>query len=160
MLIAGFFSSIGGIAGLFGSIMTIITFITFICKPIRVKFINWLSKSLQIVDLNNRFNDHLVHYEELKERAEDRNKCVYEIKDTLESFIEKSKNDQQISIDIQLCLIRDSILTAYYKYKPLGVIPMYVKENITKQYELYKNLGGNSYVGSLVEELVRIETEM
>ena len=57
------------------------------------------------------------------------------------------------------CLLRSNITSKYYVYNELKEIPLYEKENIDYMLEIYKKLGGNSYVGGLVEEIERILKE-
>ena len=45
------------------------------------------------------------------------------------------------------CLLRSNITSKYYVYNELKEIPLYEKENIDYMFEIYKKLGGNSYVG-------------
>ena len=51
------------------------------------------------------------------------------------------------------CLLRSNITSKYYVYNELKEIPLYEKENIDYMFEIYKKLGGNSYVGELVKEI-------
>lgn len=55
-----------------------------------------------------------------------------------------------------MCLLRSNITSKYYVYKELGSIPYYEKENIDKIHEQYKEMGGNSYVDIIVDELNRL----
>ena len=54
------------------------------------------------------------------------------------------------------CLLRSNITSKYYVYNKLKEIPLYEKENIDYMFEIYKKLGGNSYVGGLVEEINKL----
>ena len=54
------------------------------------------------------------------------------------------------------CLLRSNITSKYYVYNELKEIPLYEKENIDYMFEIYKKLGGNSYVGGLVEEINKL----
>lgn len=51
------------------------------------------------------------------------------------------------------CLLRSNITSKYYVYSQMGEIPYYEKENIDRMYEQYKNMGGNSYVDTIVKEI-------
>lgn len=51
------------------------------------------------------------------------------------------------------CLLRSNITSKYYVYTEIGAIPLYEKENINYMEEQYTAMGGNSYVGKLVEEI-------
>ena len=54
------------------------------------------------------------------------------------------------------CLLRSNITSKYYVYNELKEIPLYEKENINYMAERYKMMGGNSYVGGLVEEINKL----
>ena len=51
------------------------------------------------------------------------------------------------------CLLRSNITSKYYVYSEIGEIPYYEKENIDKMFEQYQNMGGNSYVDTIVKEI-------
>lgn len=51
------------------------------------------------------------------------------------------------------CLLRSNITSKCYVYSEMGEIPYYEKENIDKMFEQYKNMGGNSYVDTIVKEI-------
>lgn len=51
------------------------------------------------------------------------------------------------------CLLRSNITSKYHVYSQMGEIPYYEKENIDRMYEQYKNMGGNSYVDTIVKEI-------
>ena len=55
-----------------------------------------------------------------------------------------------------MCLLRSSITSKYYVYKEIGSIPYYEKENIDKMHEQYKDMGGNSYVDIIVDEINKL----
>ena len=57
------------------------------------------------------------------------------------------------------CLLRSNITSKYYVYNELKEIPLYEKENIDYMFEIYKKLGGNSYVGGLVEEINKLPSK-
>ena len=51
------------------------------------------------------------------------------------------------------CLLRSNITSKYYVYSEMKQIPYYEKENIDRMFEQYKNMGGNSYVDTIVREI-------
>ena len=51
------------------------------------------------------------------------------------------------------CLLRSNITSKYYVYSELKEIPCYEKENIDMMFEEYKNMNGNSYVETIVNEI-------
>lgn len=64
------------------------------------------------------------------------------------------KNDEST-----LCLLRHSITQIYEQYKEEKAIPSHMKENVCSLYENYHNLGGNSYISSIVKEMMDWETK-
>lgn len=57
------------------------------------------------------------------------------------------------------CLLRSNITSKYYVYSELNEIPYYEKENIDRMFEQYKNMGGNSYVDTIVREINQLPTK-
>ena len=73
----------------------------------------------------------------------------------------KKREEQQKQKDEQqqkalMCLLRSNITSKYYVYTEIGSIPYYEKENVDKMYEQYDNMGGNSYVEIIVEEINKL----
>ena len=62
------------------------------------------------------------------------------------------KRDTNQEEDLK-CLLRSNITSKYYVYNEMGSIPIYEKENIDYMFEIYKKLGGNSYVERIVKEI-------
>ena len=57
------------------------------------------------------------------------------------------------------CLLRSNITSKYYVYSELREIPYYEKENVDRMFEQYKNMGGNSYVETIVREINQLPTK-
>ena len=57
------------------------------------------------------------------------------------------------------CLLRSNITSKYYVYSEMQQIPYYEKENIDRMFEQYKNMGGNSYVDTIVREINSLPTK-
>lgn len=51
------------------------------------------------------------------------------------------------------CLLRDSITTIYYKRLPESEIKTYEVEDVTKLFDSYRKLGGNSYVQNIYDQM-------
>lgn len=51
------------------------------------------------------------------------------------------------------CLLRSNITSKYYVYNEIGEIPQYEKQNINYLAEAYYNMGGNSYIKEIVDEI-------
>lgn len=67
----------------------------------------------------------------------------------LKDYKKHDKNQE----DSLKCLLRSNITSKYYVYTELKEIPYYEKENIDRMFEQYKNMGGNSYVETIVKEI-------
>jgi hypothetical protein len=67
----------------------------------------------------------------------------------LKDYKKRDKNQE----DSLKCLLRSNITSKYYVYTELKEIPYYEKENIDRMFEQYKNMGGNSYVDTIVKEI-------
>lgn len=70
----------------------------------------------------------------------------------IKSYKEKDKHQEEAL----KCLLRSSITKIYYKYKDLGYIPQYERENVIYMHEQYKNMNGNSYVDELYPEILAL----
>ena len=67
----------------------------------------------------------------------------------LKDYKKRDKNQEEAL----KCLLRSNITSKYYVYSELKEIPYYEKENIDRMFEQYKNMGGNSYVDTIVREI-------
>lgn len=67
----------------------------------------------------------------------------------LKDYKKRDRNQE----DSLKCLLRSNITSKYYVYTELKEIPYYEKENIDRMFEQYKNMGGNSYVETIVKEI-------
>ena len=61
------------------------------------------------------------------------------------------KNQQEMLLQIY----RTSIATIHSIYAPMGRIPLNVFSEVCRTYDLYKGLGGNSYIHDMVEDMRR-----
>ena len=53
----------------------------------------------------------------------------------------------------QKCLLRSEILHIYYKHLDDGEIPQFRRQNVDYLYKAYKELGGNSFIDDVYEEI-------
>lgn len=53
----------------------------------------------------------------------------------------------------QKCLLRSEILHIYYKHLDVGEIPQYKRQNVDYLYKAYKELGGNSFIDDVYEDI-------
>lgn len=124
------------IASYCGSISAIIALAVLIIKPLRKKFVEWISKASDRDGINSKI-------------------------DTLTKLVQKQveQNEQQrLELDKQSealrCSLRTSILSTYYKYHFEENIPIFEKECFAKSCETYFSMGGNSFVHQCYEEIM------
>ena len=55
------------------------------------------------------------------------------------------------------CLLRSNLVNQYFVYKETKKMPYYCKQNWYVMFEVYKNLGGNSFVIDLKQKIDDIE---
>ena len=121
-----------------GSITTILALITIIVKPIRNRFVGWISKTSDKDNLNKKL-DKLTA---LVERQVEQNK-------SMETELQKQ------SLALQATL-RNSILAIYNSRMKENSISLYEKENLARLYESYSSIGGNSFGHNCVGELNKL----
>lgn len=126
---------INTIASYCGSISAIIALIILVVKPIRDRFVTWVTKTSNRDELNTKI-DNLT--ELVEKQIEQNNNINTELK--------------KQSMALQATL-RDSILKIFNESMAKGFITMYEKENLAKLFEQYKNLGGNSFIFECYQEL-------
>lgn len=123
------------IAGYCGSISAIIALVILIVKPIRNKFVDWITKTSNRDELNAKI-DNLT---ELVEKQVEQN-------DIINAELQKQSMALQASL-------RNSILVIYNDSIAKGHMTMFEKQNLSKLFSEYKNLQGNSFICDLVNEL-------
>ena len=126
---------INTIASYCGSISAIIALIVLVVKPIRDRFVTWVTKTSNRDELNTKI-DNLT---ELVEKQVKQN-------DTINAELKKQ------SMALQATL-RDSILNIYNSRMQLGFITMYEKQNLAELFKQYEALDGNCFVHNCVDEL-------
>ena len=126
---------INTIASYCGSISAIIALVVLIVKPVRTKFVDWVSKTSNREELNAKI-DNLTE--------------LVEKQITQSNIINAELQKQSMALQATL---RDSILNIFNESMAKGFITMYEKENLAKLFEQYKNLGGNSFIFECYQEL-------
>lgn len=126
---------INTIASYCGSISAIIALVVLIVKPIRSKFVDWITKTSNRDELNAKI-DNLT---ELVEKQVEQN-------DIINAELQKQSMALQASL-------RNSILVIYNDSIAKGHMTMFEKQNLSKLFSEYKNLQGNSFICDLVNEL-------
>lgn len=123
------------VASYCGSISAIIALVVLIVKPLRTKFVEWISKTSDRDGINAKI-DTLT---ELVQKQVEQN-------DEINTELKK----QSMALQANL---RNSILVIYNSRMKAGCISMYEKENLAKLHEQYQSLGGNSFIHTCVDEL-------
>ena len=126
---------INTIASYCGSISAIIALIVLVVKPVRDRFVTWVTKTSNRDELNTKI-DNLTG---LVEKQVEQN-------DIINAELQKQ------SMALQATL-RDSILNIYNSRMQLGFITMYEKQNLAELFKQYEALDGNCFVHNCVDEL-------
>jgi hypothetical protein len=121
------------VGSLCSAIIVIITFLGFIFKwPFKI--------------VNKYYEDHTKQIIDNK---------VNEVKTMIEDLSNTVSKDQIATI----ATLRHDITYIYEKYKDAKVLPGNTKKDICSLYETYTDLGGNSYVHEIYEEMMKWETK-
>ena len=126
---------INTIASYCGSISTIIALIVLVVKPVRDRFVTWVTKTSNRDELNTKI-DNLT---ELVEKQVKQN-------DNINAELKKQ------SMALQATL-RNSILNIYNARMQMGFMTMYEKQNLAELFKQYEALDGNCFVHNCVDEL-------
>ena len=126
---------INTIASYCGSISAIIALIVLVVKPIRDRFVTWVTKTSNRDELNTKI-DNLTG---LVEKQVEQN-------DIINTELQKQ------SMALQATL-RNSILDIYNTRMQTGFITMYEKQNLAELFKQYEALDGNCFVHNCVDEL-------
>ena len=126
---------INTIASYCGSISAIIALIVLVVKPIRDRFVTWVTKTSNRDELNTKI-------------------------DNLTGLVEKQV-EQNDNINIELkkqsmalqATLRNSILNIYNARMQMGFMTMYEKQNLAELFKQYEALDGNCFVHNCVDEL-------
>lgn len=68
-------------------------------------------------------------------------------------LLRKQKTLREANSNGTMLLLRVQLIEYHTKYMELGYIPSYAYENFMDMYEAYHNLGGNSMVTKMYEEI-------
>ena len=126
---------INTIASYCGSISAIIALIVLVVKPIRDRFVTWVTKTSNRDELNTKI-DNLTGLVEKQVKQNDN--------------INAELKKQSMALQATL---RDSILNIYNSRMQLGFITMYEKQNLAELFKQYEALDGNCFVHNCVDEL-------
>ncbi len=135
----------------FGFGITAASFLTVVIKPLRSRFVGWLRTSVGAERQNSII-------EQIKTALDEQSGSINK---RLEKIFNENKLQNrliEIHTEAHLCTIRNRITNIYYRYYEAEKIPSFEMKNLIEHYELYKKLGGNSYIDRLYEKLICKET--
>ena len=156
--------SILSLAAFLSALTLVIVTIGKVFKPVRMWFIGWMRKSLQIVDSNKTIDDRFEDAEkqvasESQTRQNDYNAMAIQNKSIELTLSEVLKSVEEINRKFgtletsNLALLGDSITKTYYKYCKRQAIPIHEKEAVSRAYDIYLELHGNSYICGLMKQI-------
>lgn len=90
-------------------------------------------------------------------RHENTREEICKVRSLLEKHVSEDlfkKEELQLQREVDRCVLRDLITSIYYRYSKEKKIPVYAMEDVTALYELYVKRGGNSYVQSLMRQIL------
>ena len=82
-----------------------------------------------------------------------------EVKEGVENLTENFNNFRIEQKTYNIAMIRHEIVNVYETYKSQKKIPLPVYQSILDLYDKYSNLGGNSFVHEIVEEIKEWDKE-
>ena len=152
------------ISAILAAITTILVTITKVYKPIRKWFVRRIRSALEIVDVNKKIDDRFDSIERSVSEHADMQRKEYAIMSGQNEQIEKSLGAVLSAIEeinekinnvenSNRAVMKDVITKTYYKYARRRAIPIHEKENISKMFEIYEYIGGNSYVAGLMQKM-------
>lgn len=82
------------------------------------------------------------------------NEAVSDRLDNIDDKMIEITADLEQQTEHQITILRHEITLIYEKYRLSKRLPQRIKQNLCYLYEQYEGLGGNSYVGNIVEEML------
>lgn len=123
------------IASYCGSISAIIALAVLIIKPLRNRFVSWVTKTADRDNINQKIDNLTALLEKQIQQGEVMNEEI-----------------KKQSLALQATL-RNSILDIYNARIKVGYMTMYEKQNVAELFKQYELLGGNCFVHDCVEQL-------
>lgn len=118
-----------------GAVITLITLVTLIVKPIRQKFISWITE-------NSHTDELMQKIDALTEKVD---------KSIEQNNIMKEELDKQSNA--QISTMRNTILHIFFQYKDSDSIPAVQYQSAEDMYAAYHELGGNGTATHIMEEI-------
>lgn len=133
-------------AGFATSTIALVAFISMLITPVRNKLIEWINKQVGTGKQNEQI-------EELRKMIVDNNAKINE---KIDGIIEDNKKQNE-KIELlqqgEIASIGSRIIDTYYKYKGLDNVDGFIIKNISHDYQIYKKMGGNSFVDDAYNHL-------
>lgn len=123
------------VGAVISAIVVITGFITMLIKPIRKRLISWIT--------------HINKTDDTKEELRNLGTLIEKQVALHESLSE----DNELQKEAIKCLLRNEIVSIYYKNCDKCELTVHQFENLTSLYEAYVALGGNSFVKKLYDEI-------
>jgi enoyl-[acyl-carrier-protein] reductase (NADH) len=126
------------------SVVEIVTFVVMTAAAIKgfVSFFEWGTERITKV----------VHHEDSQKELKDSVKELQEKVDTLEETITLLRKSD-------ICAFKSYIAKEYNQFQKAGYIDVYSLEAIEERYKIYKEEGGNSFVGQLISAIRELPKE-
>jgi hypothetical protein len=132
------------LSGFFIAITALVAAIIGIIKPIRRWFMNIVYKTDRIA--------------KLEESVTKINTFIDEVKDDLHDKIERDKLEQHLMKEAITAVTRNDLTAIYNRAIEKGYISDYDRENFEKMYKVYSDLGGNSYIHEVHDQILKMPT--
>lgn len=157
-------NNIGLIAGACSALITLTGFFGLISNKGKSIVSKLVKKSLDpIIDelkiVTKELNERKEEDKQLKKKIEaNQNETKREINNIKEMFAEVTftlNTDKEST----LAALRHSITSIYQTYLPKKALPERVREDLMSLYNAYHNLGGNSYIHQIYEDMMEWSVE-
>lgn len=84
------------------------------------------------------------------------NQFITELKDDLYSKFETDRNEQRLMKEATIASTRNDLTAIYNNAIEKGFIGDYDRENFEKMYKVYSDLGGNSYIHEVHDQILKM----
>lgn len=157
-------NNIGLIAGVCSALITLTGFFGLISNKGKSIISKMFKKNLDpIIDelkvVTKEINERKEEDKQLKKKIEaNQNETKKEINNIKEMFAEVTftlNTDKEST----LAALRHSITSIYQTYLPKKILPQRVREDLMSLYNAYHNLGGNSYIHQIYEDMLEWSVE-
>lgn len=146
--------------GLASAILSISAVLGIISPHIRKCVVSNLKKSLNIDEINKKIDDIIISNSKRDVDIQNVGSQVLALQQMTTAHVEAQTKTEEIQNETDLFNIRNQIIDTYYKYMPLLYLPQYKRENLIRGFDIYTKKNGNSYIKSMVEELLELEIKL